>query len=99
MKANVLPRLAMGLLALSVAATAVAGDAIAQTEKQSLNLHAIGMFFVFVLMTLGITYWPRAAPSRPRISTPLAEASPAGRTASRSPVTTCRLRRCSASPR
>lgn len=27
------------------------------TQKQSLNLHAIAMFFKFVLLTLGITYW------------------------------------------
>lgn len=37
---------------------AVAGPAVeAVAEKQPLNIHAIGMFFVFVLMTLGITYW------------------------------------------
>ena len=31
-----------------------------EAQKQPLNLTAIGMFFVFVLGTLGITYW--AAP-------------------------------------
>ena len=36
---------------------AFAAPDMGTTEKQPLNLHAIGMFFVFVLMTLGITYW------------------------------------------
>ena len=36
---------------------AFAAPDVGATEKQPLNLHAIGMFFVFVLMTLGITYW------------------------------------------
>ena len=36
---------------------ALAAPDVGSTEKQPLNLHAIGMFFVFVLMTLGITYW------------------------------------------
>ncbi|MFP5339682.1 MAG: cation acetate symporter, partial [Gammaproteobacteria bacterium] len=26
-------------------------------EQQPLNLHAIGMFFVFVIATLAITWW------------------------------------------
>ena len=47
-------------LALSAglfASSAFAGDAISQTSKQPINLTAIGMFFIFVLMTLAITYW------------------------------------------
>ena len=43
--------------ALSLPLLAIAGPDLGATEKQPLNLHAIGMFFVFVLMTLGITYW------------------------------------------
>lgn len=39
------------------ASSAFAGDAISQTTKQPINLTAIGMFFIFVLMTLAITYW------------------------------------------
>ena len=31
--------------------------AVEEVQKQPLNLTAIGMFFVFVLGTLGITYW------------------------------------------
>ncbi|ENO90708.1 cation acetate symporter [Thauera linaloolentis] len=50
-------RLGAGLLALSMPALALAAPAVAEAEKQPLNLHAIAMFFVFVLMTLGITYW------------------------------------------
>ncbi len=46
---------AVGLLAS--AAVFAAGDPIAATEKQPLNLHAIGMFVVFVALTMGITYW------------------------------------------
>ena len=45
---------AVGLLAS--AAVFAAGDPIAATEKQPLNLHAIGMFVVFVALTMGITY-------------------------------------------
>ncbi len=52
-----LARLNLALLALLAPAFAVAGDAISATEKQPLNLHAIGMFVLFVSMTLGITYW------------------------------------------
>ena len=47
------------LLALSLLlpALAWAGPDLGVAQKQPLNWHAIGMFFVFVLMTLGITYW------------------------------------------
>jgi cation/acetate symporter len=44
-------------LSLLAPAIALAGPAIEATEKQSLNLHAILMFLVFVAMTLGITWW------------------------------------------
>ena len=56
--ASLLSRLglvAVGLLAS--AAVFAAGDPIAATEKQPLNVHAIAMFLVFVAMTMGITYW------------------------------------------
>ncbi len=43
--------------AWSLPLLAMAAPDLGATEKQPLNLHAIGMFFVFVLMTLGITYW------------------------------------------
>ena len=46
-----------GVLALALGATALAGDAIGAAQKQPLNLTAIGMFFVFVVATMGITYW------------------------------------------
>ncbi|MDU9390364.1 cation acetate symporter [Pseudomonas sp. zfem002] len=46
----------LGLGALLLApALAFAAPIVA--EKQPVNLHAIGMFFVFVLGTLGITWW------------------------------------------
>jgi len=45
-------------LALTLFPTLVmAGKAIAPTEKQAVNYNAIGMFLVFVVATLGITYW------------------------------------------
>ncbi|HMV63273.1 MAG TPA: cation acetate symporter [Rhodocyclaceae bacterium] len=44
-------------LALILGASALAGDAIGAAQKQPLNLTAIGMFFVFVVATMGITYW------------------------------------------
>jgi len=48
-----LTALAVGLTSNAV----LAGDAIAPTVKQAINYNAIGMFVVFVLFTLGITYW------------------------------------------
>ncbi|MEN9321750.1 MAG: hypothetical protein RL039_1563, partial [Pseudomonadota bacterium] len=42
---------------LAVPALALAAPDLGTAQKQPLNWHAIGMFFVFVLMTLGITYW------------------------------------------
>ena len=48
----------IGTLLLALAgAAAFAGDAIAVAQKQPLNMTAIGMFFVFVMGTMGITYW------------------------------------------
>ncbi|WP_088278358.1 cation acetate symporter [Ideonella sp. A 288] len=46
---------ALALLA-GGAAFAAGGD-VGQMQKQPLNLTAIGMFLIFVLFTLGITYW------------------------------------------
>jgi cation/acetate symporter len=43
--------------ALLAAAPAFAAEAIGQTEKQATNYTAILMFVVFVLASLGITYW------------------------------------------
>lgn len=42
---------------LATPALALAAPDLGTAQKQPLNWHAIGMFFVFVLMTLGITYW------------------------------------------
>lgn len=44
------------MLAISLTAFA-AGGAIEGVEKQPINVSAIAMFMVFVLATLGITYW------------------------------------------
>lgn len=46
-------------VALSLATTlAIAGPAASGVvEKQPLNIHAIVMFFIFVLGTLAITWW------------------------------------------
>ena len=58
MTIRALPTRLAAALALAAAPLAVlAGPAVEATTKQPLNLHAIGMFFVFVLLTLGITYW------------------------------------------
>ena len=46
-----------GLLALAVPATVFAAQLEGQAEKQATNWLAILMFVVFVLATLGITYW------------------------------------------
>jgi cation/acetate symporter len=54
-------RLLHGVLAaalLALPAAALAGGALeGQTEKQPLNVAAIGMFLVFVALTMGITWW------------------------------------------
>ena len=43
---------------LALAAPAFAAGAIeGETQTQATNWHAIGMFLVFVLMTLAITKW------------------------------------------
>ena len=57
MKNTIMRHAGFGVLALAASTAALAADAVGETTKQSLNLHAIGMFFVFVLLTLGITYW------------------------------------------
>ena len=58
MNSKFVSRFGAGLLSLAVSAPVLAaGPAMDATQKQPLNLHAIAMFFVFVLLTLGITYW------------------------------------------
>ncbi|MGQ7815022.1 cation acetate symporter [Metapseudomonas furukawaii] len=42
---------------LALLALSPLGAVAAEAPKQPLNLHAIGMFFVFVLATLAITWW------------------------------------------
>ena len=41
----------------SIPFATLAADAVAQTEIQATNWHAIIMFCIFVTMTMGITYW------------------------------------------
>ena len=50
-------RSAAAVALLAVPALALAAPDLGAAQKQPLNWHASGMFFVFVLMTLGITYW------------------------------------------
>ena len=50
-------RSAAAVALLAIPALALAAPDLGTAQKQPLNWHAIGMFFVFVLMTLGITYW------------------------------------------
>jgi cation/acetate symporter len=51
-------RLLVALSLLAAPALALAGGPLeGQTEKQPLNVHAIGMFLVFVALTMGITWW------------------------------------------
>ena len=49
--------LSLSLAALCLAPMAAFAAPLLTAEKQPLNLHAIGMFFVFVLGTLAITWW------------------------------------------
>ena len=48
---------AAALATLAAAAPAFAGPEVPVTDKQPVNMTAIAMFLVFVLGTLGITYW------------------------------------------
>ena len=56
MKRSILALTAGSLLAVSLVAVAAPG-AIEGVQKQPINISAIAMFMVFVLATLGITYW------------------------------------------
>ncbi|WP_177442413.1 cation acetate symporter [Pseudomonas sp. HLS-6] len=47
----------LGLASLLLAPAAAFAAPLVVAEKQPINLHAIGMFFVFVLGTLMITWW------------------------------------------
>ena len=50
-------KLILAAACLLPASVVFAAPALGTIEKQPLNLHAIGMFFVFVLGTLAITWW------------------------------------------
>ncbi len=54
---NALTRFLPAALLLAASGLALAGPAVGEADKQPLNLAAIGMFFVFVVATMGITYW------------------------------------------
>jgi hypothetical protein len=87
--------LALGLLGPNLAAVA---DAVAgEVQRQPLNVAAIIMFLIFVAATLGITYWAARRTKSAADSMPQAAVSPAFRTASPSPATTCRRPPSSAS--
>jgi cation/acetate symporter len=49
--------LAGGLIAACIAHRAYAAETFGKVQKQPLNATAIAMFLVFVVATLGITYW------------------------------------------
>ena len=53
------PLLKFGVAALALGwmGLALAAPDVGQAQKQALNVHAVVMFFIFVMMTLGITYW------------------------------------------
>ena len=76
------PFVLCGALAAALPALAYAAD-----TAPPVNMTAIAMFLVFVVATLGITWW--AARQRPATTTRPAAASPAPRTGSRSPATSC----------
>ena len=48
---------ALALTLLLLSSGVLAADAVGETTKQSVNFTAIGMFVLFVILTLGITYW------------------------------------------
>ena len=70
----------------------------AMTVLAAVNVEAVVIFAIVLWITLGITYWASKRPGAPSASTPPAARSPASRTGSRSPATTCRPPRSWASP-
>ncbi len=54
---RLLRNLVLPVLLGAFAARAMAADALQNVEKQPINITAISMFLVFVVTTLGITYW------------------------------------------
>ncbi len=52
-----MPKILSALALASMPFATLAADAVAQTEIQATNWHAIIMFCIFVTMTMGITYW------------------------------------------
>ncbi len=52
-----LARLNLALMSFLPGLALAAGPAMDATQKQPINMIAIGMFLVFVTMTMGITYW------------------------------------------
>ena len=56
MKRSLIALITGSLLAISLAAVAAPG-ALEAVQKQPINVSAIAMFLIFVLFTLGITYW------------------------------------------
>lgn len=77
-------------LAATLPFAANAADAISgAVERQPTNWQAIIMFLIFVVFTLGITYWASNAYVRVMTITPQAAISPVFRTGWRLPVTIC----------
>lgn len=54
---NLLAKLVVGFMTLSVTGAVLAAPAVGVAQKQPLNIPAIVMFAIFVAMTLAITYW------------------------------------------
>jgi cation/acetate symporter len=54
---RLLRNLVLPVLLSAFAARAMAADVLQNVEKQPINITAISMFLVFVVTTLGITYW------------------------------------------
>ncbi|PPA01124.1 cation acetate symporter [Pseudomonas sp. MWU12-2312b] len=54
---RLLRNLLLPVLLSAFAARAMAADVLQNVEKQPINITAISMFLVFVVTTLGITYW------------------------------------------
>ena len=54
---RLLRNLVLPVLLSAFAARAMAADVLQNVEKQPINITAISMFLIFVVTTLGITYW------------------------------------------
>lgn len=63
----------LALISLMALGAFAAGDATFEATKRELNIPAIIMFFIFIVGTLGLTYWASKKQNQQAISILLVE--------------------------